>query len=39
VKHARGALLTIGAFAGPQEEGTMGVVTAREAAEPGTASE
>jgi len=31
--HARGALLMIGTFANPQEEGSMAIFTTREAAE------
>jgi hypothetical protein len=31
--HARGALLMVGTFANPQEEGSMSIFTSREAAE------
>jgi uncharacterized protein len=31
--HARGTLLMVGAFANPQEEGSMAIFTSREAAE------
>ena len=31
--HARGALLMVGVFANPQEEGSMAIFTTREAAE------